>query len=606
MVKPTTMISDCAGTEAPKAARARATSSFVPRLFFGMVFRKPRFVGRPGTEKHETEFREIGSQRGVWEPSVFGLLVVLYLLPVWIYAYAPTQDGPAHLANALILKNLAAGQTRYHEFFAIRWEPLPNWTTHLVLAGLLCVFPPLLAHKALVSLYVLGFAWSFRYFLASFGRNTLLLAPAGLLFVYNRCFLTGFYNYCLSLIAFWIILGYVIRRRDRFGLSSAAVLMAFFWLAYFTHLLGYVLAAAGAVFIMVWSSPRRLRKLGLLAIALLPTAFLAADSLLEPGLLGLREGLAHRPPWLHWHTNLEAWWQSLLSVNEQLFEPYEAWEIPLGVLVLFFYEAGVVATLLAPQPPAKGEASAPGSTLAAGSGDPAKTGMARSLGALTQPRSPLGALTQPRSPIVLFGAGIGVLYLVLPDFLSAAIGFLKARLVLLPPLLWLTCLRLPDHRTLRRAFTAFLYSLLAINLVLVIRYFYVANQELAEYTAGIQWIGHDRTLFVEQSRAGPRKPSYLEHAANYYCLANGNINLDNYQAELNHFPVRYRSGIARGRGDISDYPNRDLVDLILVWDTEPDFSPEIARSFRPVFRAGRLQLFERIPGNRERKTAPEA
>jgi hypothetical protein len=523
-------------------------------------------------------------------------LLALYLVPVWLFAYVPTQDAPAHLANALILKELASPESRSQQFFEVRWEPVPNWTTHLTLAGLLCLFPPLMAHKILVSLYIAGFALSFRYFLASFGKNSTLLASAGLLFVYNRCFLTGFYNYCLSLIAFWIILGYVTRRRETFALSSAAVLMAFFWLAYFTHLLGYVLAAAGAAFLMVLSPPRRLRKLALLAIALLPTALLAADSLLEPGLLGLREGLAHRPPWLHWHTNLEAWWQSLLSVNEQLFEPYEAWEIPLGVLVLFFYEAGVVATLLAPQPPAKGEVFAPGSTLVAGSGDPAKTGMARSLGALTQPRSPLGALTQPRSPIVLFGAGIGVLYLVLPDFLSAAIGFLKARLVLLPPLLWLACLRLPDHRTLRRAGTAFLYSLLAINLVLVIRYFSVANQELAEYTAGIQCIGRDRTLFVEQARAGPRKPSYLEHAANYYCLADGNINLDNYQAELAHFPIRYRPGIARGRGDIADYANRDLVDVILVWDQEPDFSPEIAKSFRRMFRAGRLQLIERIPG----------
>src|SRR5262249_18472633 len=148
---------------------------------------------------------------------------------------------------------------------------------------------------------------------------------------------------------------------------------------------------------------------------------------------------------------------------------------------------------------------------------------------------------------------------------------------------------------LRRALTASMYLLLAVILFLISRYFYVANQELAEFTAGINFIGHDRTLFVDQSRAGPRKPCYLEHAANYYCLGNGNINLDNYQAELNHFPVCYRPGIARGRGDISDYPNRDLVDVILVWDKEPAFSPEIAASFRQIFQAGRLQLFERIP-----------
>src|SRR5262249_28087588 len=158
------------------------------------------------------------------------------------------------LANALVLENLATAQTRHQEFFAIRWEPFPNWSTHLVLAGLLYVLPPLIAHKALVSFYVLGFAYSFRYFLASFGRNTLFLAPAGLLFVYNRCFLTGFYNYCLSLILLWIVLGYCLRRREAFGFGDAAVFMALFWLAYFTHLLGYAFATAGAGLVLATSA----------------------------------------------------------------------------------------------------------------------------------------------------------------------------------------------------------------------------------------------------------------------------------------------------------------------------------------------------------------
>ena len=113
--------------------------------------------------------------------------MLLHLVPIWVFPYVPTQDGPAHLANAMILKDHGTAPTRYHEFFDLRGEPFPNWTTHLLLAGLLYAFPPLVAHKVLVSLYVVGFAFSFRYFLGAFGVQALRLAPAGLLFLFNRC-----------------------------------------------------------------------------------------------------------------------------------------------------------------------------------------------------------------------------------------------------------------------------------------------------------------------------------------------------------------------------------------------------------------------------------
>ena len=156
---------------------------------------------------------------------------------------------------------------------------------------------------------------------------------------------------------------------------------------------------------------------------------------------------------------------------------------------------------------------------------------------------------------------------------------------------------MPERAAIRCDLTGFPYILLAVNLALITRYFYVANRELAEFTAYVNRVGHDRALLVVQSGAGTRTPSYLEHAANYYCLGNGNINLDNYQAELAHFPIRYKAGIARGRGKISDWPNRELLDVILVWDAEPAFSPEIASSLRLLFQKGRLRIFEKTAGD---------
>ncbi len=38
-----------------------------------------------------------------WEPWVFAGLAALHLVPIWLLAYVPSQDGPAHLENAVAL-----------------------------------------------------------------------------------------------------------------------------------------------------------------------------------------------------------------------------------------------------------------------------------------------------------------------------------------------------------------------------------------------------------------------------------------------------------------------------------------------------------------------
>src|SRR5690242_20352336 len=98
------------------------------------------------------------------EAVAFWTLAVLHLLPVWGFHYLPTQDGPSHLANALILRDYGSSAAGYERFFELRAEPLPNLSAQILLAALLYLLSPLVAEKVLVSLYVLGFAAALRYF----------------------------------------------------------------------------------------------------------------------------------------------------------------------------------------------------------------------------------------------------------------------------------------------------------------------------------------------------------------------------------------------------------------------------------------------------------
>jgi hypothetical protein len=211
------------------------------------------------------------------EAAIFWALALAYLLPVWTYRYIPTQDGPSHLDNAQILKELGNSSAGYEAYFEIRVETIPNWTSHLLLAGMLYCVPPLTAEKLLVSLYILGFAGSFRYFLGAFGERCRPLSSLGLLFVYNRCFWMGFYNYCLCLIWVWLIVGFCLRRRGELRWPHAVVLMVLFPLAYFTHLAGLALALTAALAASIVVKPRSLLAPVLIVLAAVPSCLLTMD-----------------------------------------------------------------------------------------------------------------------------------------------------------------------------------------------------------------------------------------------------------------------------------------------------------------------------------------
>jgi hypothetical protein len=488
----------------------------------------------------------------VREPVLFALLVLLYLLPVCVFPYVPTQDGPSHVANAIILKDFHRPEAWYRDHFELRWEPFPNWTSHALLAGLLFVVPPLVAEKALVSLYVVGFAGSFRYFLGAFGPAARLLAPAALLFLYNRCFLMGFYNFCLSLALFWLGLGYALRRRDGLEPRDAAVFMTLFTAGYFTQLLGFLLLLAGTVWLVVAAS-KLFRSLLWLGAAALPSLLLTTQYFLGTGFFAPTPQQPHSPSGLALlgrDLGAEEFWNDLDRLNEAFFAPYEGGTVPLGAVVLTLLVALALVCWLAPRPQS------------------------------------LEAADAVRPAVALLAVFLGLLYFVVPNHLGAHGSILKPRLILLCPLLGLAALRLPASPVVRRAVALTLGGLLAVNLVLLFGHFRSANREIEEYTAGLPYAGTGRTVEVVRPPLLSRPwPDPLWHAADYYCLTTSNVNLDNYEATTSHFPVRFRRDAGPQPGGCGQ--------LLLIWDSPDEVVRRRASGWRECYRGGRLTVLTR-------------
>ena len=205
-------------------------------------------------------------------------LIVLFLVPLWTFQYIPTQDGPSHLNNALILSDYANPAFQYSKIYDLRLDPFPNWLSHAGLAALLRVFPPLTAEKILLSLYVMAFPLAFIYFLHALDPAKKPLGLLSFAFIYNYLFMMGFYNFVFSIPLIFFTLGYFWKHRARLTLLQAVVLNGLLLLTFFGHMISYLVALGSVALIAViqFGSQRRsfrsaLASLGIQLLSLLPT-----------------------------------------------------------------------------------------------------------------------------------------------------------------------------------------------------------------------------------------------------------------------------------------------------------------------------------------------
>ena len=88
--------------------------------------------------------KDFSINRISWK-HLFVLLLILHIIPIWVFDFFPSQDGVSHIYNAHVLK-----EYHKHENYIIRdvWQRnltvFPNWISHISLTGMLYIFPPII------------------------------------------------------------------------------------------------------------------------------------------------------------------------------------------------------------------------------------------------------------------------------------------------------------------------------------------------------------------------------------------------------------------------------------------------------------------------------
>ncbi len=232
----------------------------------------PGECGKPGTAPLEAQ-RIPAALYWAWS--------VLLLLPVWLPAYLPTEDGLAHLYWVEVYRDLGNPGSPLAQFYLrhIVWDA-PHHLLHFGLQyALAAVLEPHLAQKLVVSTVILSWCGAIWFLSRTMTGGLSLGALTALLLIHSSWLYNGFFAFMGAIPIVLVILGILVRltdgsiRGDRPGPYLLIGLLGL--LAHYAHFfVGALFLMLGFLWLVFPWRPIRFRRANL-ALAILPTAALA-------------------------------------------------------------------------------------------------------------------------------------------------------------------------------------------------------------------------------------------------------------------------------------------------------------------------------------------
>jgi hypothetical protein len=215
-----------------------------------------------------------GSRHRVSAWLAFVLLAFQAVLP-WTAADFHTQDGPAHLYMARLMRELAFSphKSPYAAVYAFQHRVVTNWTVGVLLNLGWPIFGGRHVEQFLASFCVIAAFFSFAYLARAIRPETQPWHPL-LNFLVNTWYVwIGFYNFYLGMILCALTTGYFVRHAREMTWKRAGVLAAGLVVLFFTHVQPLGLAVMAIGLAALWLCPRRI---WMAALACLPSLALLA------------------------------------------------------------------------------------------------------------------------------------------------------------------------------------------------------------------------------------------------------------------------------------------------------------------------------------------
>lgn len=168
------------------------------------------------------------------EPFYFYLFIIINTLPIFTSKYFFTVDGPAHLYNSRLIFELLNNNVFLSDYYKFN-QISPNWLGHIILVAFLKIFPAFIAEKIIILIYLIGFPLSFRALIKSLHFNNRTMLYFIFPFTCSFLFFFGFYNFSLGLVFFFWALALYIRYNGVYNFKRITILLILSTLICFSH-----------------------------------------------------------------------------------------------------------------------------------------------------------------------------------------------------------------------------------------------------------------------------------------------------------------------------------------------------------------------------------
>lgn len=496
---------------------------------------------------------------------VYALLLAAHLALVWSLPFFPTEDGPTHVYNLVILRDLANGGRIWGDHYDFLLRPIPNLGFTAVAYPLLALFPPFAAERFFVSTYILLMGVAVPVFIRSFGKPAFPASMFVFPMMFNVSLTSGFYSYCLSIPLLLLAISLYRRASGGPAIAKFIAINAAGLVLFFAHLIAFALfLIAVAAFALALPA-----KISGKARELLRTAALAAPSALCLAPAYLNEIASGRlPDTLHLPSaeRLHVLVSDLLTFS---MVNYFAWQMVPAALV-----ASVFILMLATSGRRSGRLPAAGT-------------------------APPGA----ERPLVVFASALLLVYFVAPNEFGGGDLF-NSRLPWVIFLVLLPVLRMPDLDGFRKRGYLFVGIVVAAHFALNAATLFGQSGMVTAFTKGLEadaWPrGSHIMSYMKRTPRGTRV-NVLRHASAHYAMAMECVDVGNYEARSDFFLVRYKGpafslpppGVATFEPasiDLAAYPS---IRYLVAWEIGDSDRNRVATHFRVIRETGSLTVWRR-------------
>jgi hypothetical protein len=491
---------------------------------------------------------------------LYAAMILLHVALVWALPYFPSQDGPSHVYNLVILKELLQGDAIWAQYFTHDLRATPNLGFHIIAYPLLWLFPPLVVEKLFLSIYILLMTLGVPWLLKSFGAKVLPVSFLVFPLLFNYALMMGFYSFSLAVACMVMAMAWTWSERHAPLPRRALVWNCCAIVLYFLHLIPFAIYLLFLVIMaVVLTKDFRSGCRNLLEVL-----FLNCPSIILCGLflLGSNSSQTVLTVYNFSLSRLTSLGLDLLLFSLDTFSPLQL--IPWAVL----------ATMLG----------------------------ALHIGVRSgKTSSPVDRETKQCIGWLL--AALTLVYFIAPDNFAGGCLF-NPRLPWIILLLALPLLPAPENGRIATVFRTILPGIALLYLISNGLVMYRENLNVREFLHGITAPIAPGSLLAAYKEP---KPSWsridpLLHVASYYGLEKKAIDAGNYEAVTTLFPVRFRTDGPKRPGigqieinvkkiDWKDYP---AIDYLLGWEVPAEKRSHLQEHYALIMEHRRFTLWQRI------------